>query len=457
MGSVSSLLLVDDDPFALESLSAALSRAGFDVDVAASGTDALQRLGHRRYDILVVDIVMEPMDGIELMGRVREVDEAALFVVVTGDPSREGAVAAMRAGASDYLAKPFHVKELVDAVTRVLEEGRRAGDPAAEPAETAARPVTAEFEQLIGKNPRMQRVYQLIRTVAAANSTVLVMGESGTGKERVAAAIHRRSARRNGPFVRVNCSAFAEGVLESELFGHEAGAFTGAIRARPGVFRKASEGTLFLDEIGDLPASTQVKLLRVIQEREVQPVGGDSAVPVNVRLIAATHRDLAEEVKAGRLREDLYFRLNVIPVHLPPLRERPDDIPQLAQHFLSRFAEECAKEVRGFTERALSAMEKYTWPGNVRELENAVERAVVLVADEVIDLNDLPPELRGSGAVLEGTFQVNTVRLSEVEEIVIRRVLTKNGWNIKRSAEMLGITRATLYSKIRKFGLTVAR
>ncbi|MDH3283611.1 MAG: sigma-54 dependent transcriptional regulator [Acidobacteriota bacterium] len=457
MGAVSSLLLVDDDPFALESLSAALTRAGFDVDVAASGADALQRLGRRRYDLHVVDIVMSPMDGLELMRRVREVDGKALLLVVTGDASQQGAVAAMRAGASDYLAKPFHVKELVDAARRVLETARRQGDEPGAPVVDPAPQAPLEFEDLIGSNSRMQRVYRLIKTVAAANSTVLIMGDSGTGKERVAEAIHRRSSRRGGPFVRVNCSAFAEGVLESELFGHEAGSFTGAIRARPGVFRKASGGTLFLDEIGDIPSSTQVKLLRVIQEREVQPVGGDAAVQVNVRLIAATNRDLTAEVKAGRLREDLYFRLNVIPVHLPSLRERPDDVPHLAQHFLSRFAAECGKEVRGFTERALSAMEKYAWPGNVRELENAVERSVVLAADEVIDLVDLPPELRGGGAVLEGTFQVNTVRLSEVEEIVVRRVLTRNGWNIKRSAEMLGITRATLYSKIRKFGLTVAR
>ena len=224
----------------------------------------------------------------------------------------------------------------------------------------------------------MQRVYNLIRTVAPASSTVLVTGESGTGKERVAEAIHRRSSRRAGPLIRVNCSAFAEGVLESELFGHEQGAFTGAVRGRVGVFRKADHGTLFLDEIGDLPQSTQVKLLRAIQEREVQPVGGDSTVPVDVRLVAATNRDLSAEVKAGRFREDLFFRLNVIPIHLPALRERPDDIPPLAEHFLAKFAAQSGKTLAGFTDRALSAMERYGWPGNVRELENAIERAVVL-------------------------------------------------------------------------------
>ncbi|MCU0254528.1 MAG: sigma-54 dependent transcriptional regulator, partial [Acidobacteria bacterium] len=283
----------------------------------------------------------------------------------------------------------------------------------------------AEFEELVGRNPRMQRVYTLIRTVAPASSTVLLTGESGTGKERVAEAIHRRSPRQAGPLIRVNCSAFAEGVLESELFGHEQGAFTGAVRGRVGVFRKADHGTLFLDEIGDLPQATQVKLLRAIQEREVQPVGGDNTVPVDVRLIAATNRDLSAEVKAGRFREDLFFRLNVIPIHLPALRERPDDIALLAAHFLAKFAAQGRRAVAGFTDRAVAAMERYTWPGNVRELENAIERAVVLAQSEVIDFGDLPSEVRGGQAGAEGIYQVNTVRLSEVEEIIIRRVLAK--------------------------------
>lgn len=257
--------------------------------------------------------------------------------------------------------------------------------------------------------------------------------------------------------MRVNCSAFSEGVLESELFGHEQGAFTGAVRSRAGVFRKADHGTLFLDEVADLPSATQVKLLRAVQEREVQPVGGDVPVPVDVRLIVATNRDLASEVRAGRFREDLYFRLNVIPIHLPPLRERMDDIAHLAQHFLGVFAQQCGKSVRGFTDRAMRLMERHPWPGNVRELENAVERAVVLALGDVIDVQDLPPELRGGGHTLDGAFQINTVKLAEVEELVIRRVLSRTNWNIKRSAQLLGITRATLYSKIRKFGLVMAR
>ncbi len=454
------VLLVDDDPFALETLSGALTTAGFEADTAPDGETALALLADRTYALLISDVRMEPMDGFTLLARARELHPGLPAILVTGYASVEGAVRALREGVLDYLAKPFHVDEFLAAVRRALD--RAAGGPGDAPGNDGAREATGgappeEFEELIGRNPKMQRVYQLIRTVAPANSTVLITGESGTGKERVAAAIHRRSSRADGPFIRVNCSAFAEGVLESELFGHEQGAFTGAVRARAGVFRKAHGGTLFLDEIGDLPQNTQVKLLRVIQEREVQPVGGDTAVPVDVRLIAATNRDLGEEVRRGNFREDLYFRLNVIPIHLPALRERPDDIPLLAQHFLRRFARECGKTMRGFTERALAVMERYSWPGNVRELENAIERAVVLCADEVIDVHDLPPEVRGTGATLDGTFQLNTVRLSEVEEIVIRRVLTRTGWNIKRSAEILGITRATLYSKIRKFGLAAAR
>jgi two-component system response regulator HydG len=449
------LLLVDDDPFALETLSEALTRSGYLVEMAADGPTALKKLDESRFDLVITNMRMEPMDGMSLLARIEESHPGTPAIVVTGAASLDGAIQAMRAGALDYIAKPFHVEDLARAVKRALQRAKAEGFED-EPALRSAEPL-GEFESLIGRNPRMQRVYALVRTVAAANSTVLITGESGTGKERVAAAIHRQSPRRTGPFIRVNCSAFAEGVLESELFGHEQGAFTGAVKARAGVFRKADNGTLFLDEIGDLPLSTQVKLLRVIQEREVQPVGGDSAVPVDVRLIAATNRDLSAEVRASRFREDLYFRLNVIPIHLPPLRERADDIPTLAEHFLQRFAKGCGKTVRGFTERAMALMERYGWPGNVRELENAIERAVVLCVEDVIDIQDMPPECRGAGANVDGSFQLNTVRLGEVEEIVIRRVLAKTGWNIKKSAEVLGITRATLYSKIKRFGLALAR
>ncbi len=459
MVPVARLLLVDDDPFALETLSDALGHAGYEVDVVSRASEALARLETSGYDLLITGYELEDLGGMELLDQVQQLHPGMPSMIITAMASRESAVAAMRAGALDYLAKPFHVEEFVGAVQAVLERVRRraADEQAGEGAAATGSGSPGEFEQLIGRNPRMQRVYSLIRTVAPAGSTVLITGESGTGKERVAAAIHNRSPRSSGPFVRVNCSAFAEGVLESELFGHEQGAFTGAVKRRAGVFRKAHSGTLFLDEIGDLPTATQVKLLRVIQEREVQPVGGDTAVPVDVRLVAATNRDLSREVKEGRFREDLYFRLNVIPIHLPALRERPDDIPHLAQHFLQAFGKRCGKTVRGFTDRAVSAMERYNWPGNVRELENAIERAVVLATEEVIDLHDLPPEVKGTAGSVEGTFQLNTVRLSEVEEIVIRRVLTRTGWNIKRSAETLGITRATLYSKIRKFGLAAAR
>jgi two-component system response regulator HydG len=465
MVSTVRLLLIDEDPFALEALSEALHRAGHDSTVVTEVGPALSRLESERFDVIVAELGMGE-DGPEaLIDHLRRRAPDAAVIATTDQASLDGAVGALRGGVMDYVAKPFHVGDMLRAVERAVERIRVQGEVNPEDAgvEEGGRVREAraagpyEFEELVGRNPRMQRVYGLIQTVAPAGSTVLVTGESGTGKERVAAAIHRRSSRRNGPFVRVNCSAFAEGVLESELFGHEQGSFTGAHRARAGVFRRADGGSLFLDEVADLPQATQVKLLRVIQEREVQPVGGDSAVPVDVRLIAATNRDLTEEVRKGTFREDLYFRLNVIPIHIPGLRERPDDIPHLVDHFLARFAEKTGKYVRGFTERAMSALERYSWPGNVRELENAVERAVVLATEPVIDVQDLPAEVRGVGTSFDGAFQVNTVKLAEVEEIVIRRVLTKNGWNIKRSAEMLGITRATLYSKIRKFGLVAAR
>jgi DNA-binding NtrC family response regulator len=480
------LLLIDKDPRALETLSEALERGGHETAVVPDDGRALERLEAERFDLVVVDVEMGQRGADELIREIRRRCPRAPVIATTGQASMEGAVRALRGGVADYLAKPFDPADVMLAVERALEPGRAGegesvrggtdapsgdeagsgegnGEYAGDSEGSGARVRSAgavgpyEFEELVGRNPRMQRVYSLIQTVAPAGSTVLVTGESGTGKERVAAAIHRRSGRSNGPFVRVNCSAFAEGVLESELFGHEQGAFTGAHRARAGVFRRADGGSLFLDEVADLPHATQVKLLRVIQEREVQPVGGDRAVPVDVRMIAATNRDLAEEVRKGTFREDLYFRLNVIPIHIPSLRERPDDIPHLVDHFLAKFADSTGKPVRGFTDRALSSLERYGWPGNVRELENAVERAVVLATEEIIDVHDLPPEVRGVGSTLEGAFQINTVKLAEVEEIVIRRVLTKNAWNIKRSAEMLGITRATLYSKIRKLGLTEAR
>lgn len=451
------LLLVDEDPFAIESLTQALAKQGWAVDVAPSASAATRLAGENRYDLAIVEGSLDGPEGRPLPGYLHEQFPALPLLLISAETSFETAVEAVRVGAVDLIAKPFHVDDFCSCVERALAALRDKAENSA-PGHVPDEGLPAgEFEELIGRNPRMQRVYNLIRTVAPATSTVLITGESGTGKERVAAAIHRRSPRRAAPFIRVNCSAFAEGVLESELFGHEHGAFTGAVRSRPGVFRRADGGTLFLDEIGDLPMATQVKLLRVIQEREVQPVGSDTPVPVDVRLVAATNHDLAAEVRAGRFREDLYFRLNVIPVHLPALRERPDDIPVLAQHFLKRFSRDCGKPARGFTDKAVAAMERYSWPGNVRELENAIERAVVLAGDEVIDLPDLPPELRGAGRGMEGTFQLNTVRLSEVEEIIIRRVLARTAWNIKRSAELLGITRATLYSKIRKFGLVAAR
>lgn len=451
------LLLVDEDPFALESLTQALAKQGWAVDVAPNGGAAVRLALENRYDLAIVETSLAGQEGRPLPTFLHEQFPALPLLLISAAASFDTAVQGLRVGAVDLLAKPFHVEDLCRAVGEALRhiEERQAG--AAEGPNGLPAAEAGEFEELIGRNPRMQRVYNLIRTVAPATSTVLITGESGTGKERVASAIHRRSPRRAAPFIRVNCSAFAEGVLESELFGHEHGAFTGAVRSRPGVFRRADGGTLFLDEIGDLPLATQVKLLRVIQEREVQPVGSDTPVPVDVRLVAATNHDLAAEAKAGNFREDLYFRLNVIPVHLPALRERPDDIPVLAEHFLAKFAAGCMKKVNGFTDKALAGMERYGWPGNVRELENAVERAVVLAAEEWIDIADLPPEVRGAGRGVEGTFQLNTVKLSEVEEIIIRRVLARTAWNIKRSAELLGITRATLYSKIRKFGLVAAR
>ncbi len=439
------VLLVDEDPFVIETLTEALERAGHEVAAAAGQTEAFARLDGGSFAAIVAGVDGGGVDAGELVAGVRSRHPGIPALVFGRDVGGAGMPAG--GGGTAVLIRPFHVEALVEALEQALAE---AGDARSDTLSTGSA--------LIGRNPKMRALKELIATVAPATSSVLITGESGTGKERVARAIHEGGPRVAAPFVRFDCSAFDDAVLEAELFGAEKGALPALTRARPGAFRRAHGGTLYLADVGCLPAPTQTRLLRTVQERAVLPLGCDDPQPVDVRILAGTERGLGGEVRAGRFREDLYFRLNVIPMDVPALRERQDDIPDLAVHLLRQYATACGKpKLDGFTRRAMTAMERYAWPGNVRELENAVERAALLARGAEVDLDDLPPELRARRVDAGESYQLNTVRLAEVEEIVVRRVLTRTGWNIKRSAEILGITRATLYSKIRKFGLAATR
>ncbi|GAB4225244.1 MAG: sigma-54-dependent response regulator transcription factor ZraR [Acidobacteriota bacterium] len=444
------VLLVDEDPFVVETLGDALERAGHEVVRASGAGEALARFDGEAIAAVVAGLDGDGLDTRALLDDLRA-REPGLRALVFGRRADEGTVGG---NGTAVLARPFHVEDLVGVLERTLAlEGGSETDGAGAGTAPAACDGT-----LLGHNPKIRALKELIETVGPATSAVLITGESGTGKGRVARAIHDAGPRAGAPFVRFDCSAFEDGLLEAELFGAEQGAVPGLARARRGAFRRADGGTLYLADVDALPAPTQMRLLRVVQERSVTPLGSDVAVPVDVRVVSGVDGDLAAAVEAGRFREDLFFRLGVIPIAVPALRERPDDIPELAEHLLRVHAAACGKDaLEGFTPRAMRALERYAWPGNVRELENAVERAVVLARGSEVDLEDLPPELRARRVELDETYQLNTVRLAEVEEIVVRRVLTRTGWNIKRSAEILGITRATLYSKIRKFGLVAAR
>ncbi len=452
------VLVVDRDEFTLDALSEALGRAGHAVETATKTESALDRLREERYEFVVAGLNDASCSAAEFVARA-QVARPGVGSVLVGEPTTfDDAIDALRAGALDYLTKPFHVDDLVKLVARHCEGAvaqRAARDEPA--AGRAGDPRVLPLAELIGRDPAMRRVAELVAAVAPAQSAVLVRGERGTGKARVAEAIHAQSGRRAAAFVTFNCAAHAESMVEAELFGAEEGALSPGARGRLGCLRRAQGGTLFLEEVGSLPLPAQVKLLRALQNREVQPVGSEEPVRIDVRVVASTESDLQAEVRAGRFREDLLFRLAVIPIDLPPLRARSEDVAILASRLLARHAAQSSKSVGEFTERAAGVLTRYPWPGNVRELENAVERAVVLTAGPKIDVDDLPPEVRGARAVFEQSLSINTLRLADVEEAVIRRVLALTGWNIKRSAEILGVTRATLYSKIRKLGLAATR
>ena len=446
----SRVLIVDDDAEMLSMLRVGLSAREFDVACASAAPEALEAVAHGEFDVVVTDLNMRGMNGLELCERIAGSRPDLPVVVITAFGSLDAAVAAMRAGAYDFIAKPFHL----DALKLTLERAARHRALRREVKLLRSRVSAAtRFEELLGDSPAMRRLYDVLERVSHLESSVLVSGESGTGKELVARALHRRSDRAGGPFVAVNCAALPETLLESELFGHARGAFTGAQAARTGLFVQASGGTLLLDEIGELPLGLQPKLLRALQERKVRPVGGDREVPFDVRLVAATNRDLEAAVEEKRFRDDLYYRVNVIPVALPPLRARGNDVLLLAQHFLEQLGG--PKEgLTGISAPAAAKLLAYAWPGNVRELQNCMERAVALARFSEIVVDDLPERVRDytrSRIVLDGDDPSGLVTMEEMERRYLLRVLDATRGNKTLAAQILGLDRATLYRKLEKY------
>jgi len=443
------VLVAEDDAVARDLLCEILRGEGFEVEAVDDGAGAIERAGSGRYDLVLSDVRMERAGGFDVLRAFTDKAPTIPVILITAFGDVTGAMEAIKRGAYDYISKPFIVDELRLTVNRALERRRLQAEAGPD---AAARAPTAAIE---GKSPRMLEVYKLVARVAPSTATVLVVGESGTGKELVARAIHANSARADKPFVPVNCTALSESLLESELFGHARGAFTGAIVAKRGLFEMADGGTLFLDEIGDMGPKMQAQLLRTLQDGEIRPVGSSDAVAtkVDVRLVCATNRDLEDEVRAGRFRDDLYFRINVVTVRLPPLHERASDIPILVNHFLAKIARREARPQASLSPEALEHLGHYTWPGNVRELENAIERAVAVAKGGVVLPSDLPAEVHaGSSPVQPSGIIDDRPTLAELERRYIALVLAECGGNKKKAAERLGIDRRTLYRALERSG-----
>jgi DNA-binding NtrC family response regulator len=443
-----SILVVDDDPAIWESFDALLAK-DYDLHFAAQGTEALHILSTRNINLVLLDIRMPGMDGIEVLRRMREITEQTDVVVVTAVKSLKTAVEAIRLGAFDFITKPFDVHEILALIKRVIEKQALVKEVLYLRSEVARG---HSFENLVGRNARMQEIYSLIQRIADNNATVLLSGESGTGKEVLARAIHQQSNRTARPFVAVNCAAIPAELLESELFGHEKGAFTGAIATKVGKFELATGGSLFLDEVGSMRLDLQAKILRALQEREVERVGGTRTIKIDVRVIAATNRDLKRAVEEGTFREDLYYRLNVVPITLPDLKDRQEDIPLLANHFVQQFAKESNADIREISKEAMATLLAYPWPGNVRELENAIERAVTLGRGPAILPGDLPPHLASGAHPLE-KIMARDASLEDLERDYIAMILRRTRGHQIRAASILGIDRRTLYRKIRRYGI----
>ncbi|GHV54877.1 acetoacetate metabolism regulatory protein AtoC [Deltaproteobacteria bacterium] len=448
------ILLADDDRSHRAMLRLLLEDWGYKTAEADDGEEAVRQCREKPFSLVLMDVRMPKKNGLSAMKEIREHDPTVPVLIMTAFSAVDAAVEAIKSGAYDYLTKPLDFEKLRVSLRNILEYSALK----LENSRLASTLSLVEAgQELIGKSPAMRSMLELLRTVAPSQATVLISGESGAGKELVARAIHRSSPRSKGPYVAVNCAALSESLLESELFGHEKGAFTGADKRHEGCFRQADGGTLFLDEIGEMPLAMQVKLLRIIQEREVTRVGGEKSESVDVRILSATNRDLQREVAAGRFREDLYYRLNVVALEVPPLRKRKEDIPLLARHFASLYALKNKKEVKGFTPESMESLLRYPWPGNVRELENTIERAIVLMMGEYISKRELPDSVRGLAEEQgqdetppETAWDKLPASLEGVERLAIRRALDRSKGNKSEAAKLLGITRKTLHMKLQK-------
>ena len=444
------VLVIDDEAAIREAIRMTLEYEGYKVDEARSGQDGLDRVGKVPYDVILLDIKMPVLDGIEVLENLKSQRVGIPVIMVSGHGDLQTAVECTKKGAFDFLEKPLNRDRLLLAVRNAIRQGKL------EDENEEFRERAAKLFQIVGESAPVQELRAQIEKAAPTKATVLIHGESGTGKELVARQIHRLSSRSNMPFVQVNCAAIPEELIESELFGHEKGSFTGAIRKQTGKFVAADGGTIFLDEVGDMSLRTQAKVLRVLQEGEVEPLGAAIVVEVDVRVIAATNKDLREEIKAGRFREDLFYRLNVIPVVTPPLRERKEDIPMLAEHFAALFSQEHNYKPRTFTSTAKKALMEAPWRGNVRELRNLVERLVVMGASETIDASDLPTDLfRGSEEIISSSIRAATLQefKDQAERAFILSKLREHGWNVSKTAEAIDTPRSNLYKKIEQYNI----
>ncbi len=445
------ILIIDDDATFRLTLRATLEQAGYEIHEAEDGRIGLQRLQEMVFDLILLDLRMKDMQGDEALRRIKEMSPAVPVVIITAYATVQTAVETLKQGAFDYLIKPVDMDALLAIVSKALRYYELESENQVLKERIGEQ---FDFSRILGRSKKMRDVLEVLTLAAPSDATILILGESGTGKELIANAIHENSPRKDRAFVKVNCAALAENLLESELFGHERGAFTGAVQQRKGRFELAAGGTIFLDEIGDMALSTQAKILRVLQEGEFERLGSSKTLKVDVRVVAATHRDLPRAIEEGRFREDLYFRLSVVTIELPALRERKEDIPTLAEHFLKKYAEKNQRLIKGFAPKTMDLLVRYDWPGNIRELENMVERAVILCRDEYIQPGCLPgqfQELAGNEEAGEtGVRPGHSIR--EVEKELILKTLEQTGGNRTRAAEILGITRRALQYKLKEYG-----
>ncbi|MCM2263692.1 MAG: sigma-54 dependent transcriptional regulator [Desulfuromonadales bacterium] len=459
MSEAARILLIDDEPGSRDGLGLLLRREGYDVETVDSGEIALSLLNEHPFEVIITDLFLPGLSGIDLLKRIKEMALPANVILITGQASAETAVEAMKGGAFDYVTKPVNFEKLKVVVAKAVEKSRLVAENLYLRQQLRGK---YKFANIIGNSPAIQQVFTRMEKILHTDSTVLILGASGTGKELVARAIHFNGPRKEKPFIAINCGAIPADLLESELFGHVRGSFTGAIADKPGKFELANDGTIFLDEIGTMPLHLQMKLLRVLQEQEIERVGGTRQIKLNVRVISATNADLEERVREGRFREDLYYRLNVIPIHLPQLNERREDIPLLARHFLRKICLEMKRPLMTLTPAAVRALEAYGWPGNVREMENVIERSVTLTDGEVIDRHDLPPQFAAGGdndldalpvpkVPAEGINLPDTI--DTIERTMIRQALELAGGVKSRAALLLGLNRTTLVEKIKRLGL----